>query len=112
MEECPHSTIEASLNRWEECHWHLHLMEQNYHEPEPFRYAFNSFLRAVKEVPSIIDHDSQVSPAPVKATIKRSLENLRRSALFTVLGKHRNFIVHRGTLEACFRHLTLHNASI
>lgn len=47
MEPCAHSNLELSLDRWQECHWHLHQMEANYHNPEPFRYSLNSFIAAV-----------------------------------------------------------------
>lgn len=98
MDNCPHDPVTSSLDRWQECHWHLHQMEQNYHEPEPFRFSFNSFVRAMKEVPVILDHDLQQSPK-VKSAIKQSLEELRRSALFNLLGKRRDFIVHHGMLD-------------
>lgn len=102
MDNCPHESIASSLDRWQECHWHLHQMEQNYHEPEPFRFSFNSFVRAVKEVPTILDHDLQRSPN-VKSVIKQSLETLRKGDLFTVLGKRRDFIVHHGMLALMSR---------
>jgi hypothetical protein len=54
MDTCPHFPIENSLDRWQECHWHIHQMESNYHEPDGFRYSVNSFIRAVKEVPQML----------------------------------------------------------
>lgn len=51
MESCAHDNLELSLDRWQECHWHLHQMELHYHQPDGFRYSLNSFIRAVKEVP-------------------------------------------------------------
>lgn len=35
MDTCAHANLELSLDRWQECHWFLHQMEANYHEPEP-----------------------------------------------------------------------------
>lgn len=98
MDHCSHELISPSLDRWQECHWHLHQMEQNYHEPEPFRFAFNSFIRAVKEVPVILDHDLQKYPE-AKAAIKTAVDELRHGDLFKVLGKRRDFIVHHGMLN-------------
>lgn len=98
MDNCPHETIASSLDRWQECHWHLHQMEHNYHEPEPFRFSFNSFVRAVKEVPQILDHDLQNIPNG-KSAVAQLLEDLRRSDLFTALAKRRDFIVHQGMLN-------------
>lgn len=98
MGSCPHQAIEASLDRWQECHWHIHQMERNYHEPDPFRYAFNSFVRAAKELPVILDHDLQRHPE-VKAAVGEQLRGLRSSQLFQVLGKRRDVIVHQGMLD-------------
>lgn len=98
MSDCIHTIMQASLDRWQECHWHLHQMEANYHEPEPFRFSFNSFIRAVKEVPNVLVHDLQRRPE-VKRAIEPELGELRRSELFSLLGKRRDFVVHRGMLE-------------
>jgi hypothetical protein len=97
MPSCPHSAIEPSLDRWQECHWHLHQMEANYHDPEPFRYALNSFLRAVKEIPVVLDADLQKHKA-AKALIAPIRKRLSQNALFAVLSKRRDFIVHQGML--------------
>ncbi len=51
---CAHTHLEASLDRWQECHWHLHQMEGNYHLPDAFRYALNAFIRAIADVPELL----------------------------------------------------------
>ncbi len=56
---CAHSQVEAALDRWLECHWHIHQMEGNYHYPDPFRYALNSYIRALKEIPQILRMELQ-----------------------------------------------------
>ncbi len=94
---CPHTTIEPSLDRWTECHWHLHQMESNYHEPDPFRYSLNSFIRSAKEVPGILMTDLQQHPA-VRAQIDSKLQRLNENPLFATLKKRRDFLVHRGML--------------
>ena len=73
MDACPHIPVESSLDRWQECHWHLHQMEGNYHEPEGFRYALNSFIRTVKEVPVMLMNDLQHH-----AEIREAISCLRR----------------------------------
>ncbi|MEJ1962948.1 MAG: hypothetical protein WDO56_15925 [Gammaproteobacteria bacterium] len=98
MDACPHSPIEPSLDRWQECHWHLHQMESNYHDPEGFRYALNSFIRAAKEVQGILMADLQRHPA-VREAIGPQLERLRKNELLSTLKKRRDFLVHRGMLE-------------
>jgi hypothetical protein len=94
---CPHAKIEPSLDRWAECHWHLHQMELNYHEPDPFRYSFNSFIRSAKEVPGILVNDLQRDPT-VRSAIAAPVKNLHRSPLFATLKMRRDFLVHRGML--------------
>ncbi|WP_208511116.1 hypothetical protein [Variovorax paradoxus] len=92
-----HTLIESGLDRWQECHWHLHQMETNYHEPEPFRFALNSFIRCAKEVPIVLRHDVQ-KDAAARAIVKRHLVELETTGLFQVLKKRRDFIVHQGML--------------
>lgn len=50
---CAHFYLEDSLDRWEECHWHLHQMEKTYHTPDAFRYSLNAFIRAIAAVPEL-----------------------------------------------------------
>ncbi|MDP9895372.1 hypothetical protein J2W32_004470 [Variovorax boronicumulans] len=92
-----HTLIGSGLDRWQECHWHLHQMESNYHEPEPFRFALNSFIRCAKEMPLVLRHDVQADPA-ARVVVKKHLERLEATGLFKVLKKRRDFIVHQGML--------------
>jgi hypothetical protein len=98
MENCSHRYLELSLDRWNECHWHLHQMEAHYHEPEPFRYSCNSFLRAVKEVPDALSNDLQ-KHREVKAKIKPQFDVFSKNDFLYALGKQRDFIVHHGALN-------------
>jgi hypothetical protein len=98
MEEDVYRHLERALDRWRECHWHLHQMEANYHEPEPFRYSLNSFLRAVKEVPLQLQNDLQKHPE-VREKIKVLQKAVMANDLFRTLGKQRDFIVHHGALN-------------
>lgn len=76
----------------------LHQMEANYHEPEPFRYSLNSFIRAVKEVPLKLQNDLQRHPE-VRVRIKTLQDTIFANDLFNMLGKQRDFIVHHGALN-------------
>lgn len=98
MFTCPHTPIEPTLDRWQECHWHIHQMEAHYHDPEPFRYSVNSFIRAAKEVPLILMADLERHPE-VRKVINTQLEQLKRNPLFATLQTQRNFLVHRGMLD-------------
>jgi hypothetical protein len=96
-EPCGHEVLGASLDRWHECHWHIHNLETYYHHPEPFRYSFNSFLRAVKEVPQLMKMELQ--PQPRFRELKRDVDALYKDPLLELLHHQRNFLVHQGSLK-------------
>jgi hypothetical protein len=95
---CPHSKIESALDRWSECHWHIHQMEANYHVPDLFRYSLNSFIRSIKEIPQLLKMELQNEPA-YKTGFKPLIDSMKKNELFEKLSKHRDFIVHRGMLD-------------
>ena len=68
---CVHTPLESSLDRWHECHWHLHQMEANYHQPDAFRYALNAFIRAIADVPDALDLSMPCRHAPELVRVKR-----------------------------------------
>lgn len=94
---CAHTHLEASLDRWQECHWHLHQMEDNYHLPDAFRYALNAFIRAIADVPALLIKNIE-GHETVRRAIKPRLNELKATQLFSVLKIRRNFIVHQGML--------------
>jgi hypothetical protein len=95
---CAHIEIYAGLDRWSECHWHIHQMEANYHSPDLFRYSLNSFIRAVKEIPQILKMQLQNHPR-FQTALKPVIDSLNSNELLSKLHKTRDFIVHRGMLE-------------
>ena len=95
---CPHAKIQASLDRWHEAHWQLHQIEQHYHDPEPFRYSFNAFIRVIKEVQQILKMDLQ-NERDYHSFIKPLVDTLRQDPLLSTLGKKRDFVVHHGMLD-------------
>ncbi len=95
---CSHSHIKAALDRWSECHWHIHQMEANYHTPDLFRYSLNSFIRAIKEIPQILKMELQ-NHSHYKKTFKPLIDSMKKDELMSLLNKKRDFIVHRGMLE-------------
>ena len=73
-------------------------MELHYHDPEPFRYSLNSFIRAAKEVPVILQADLQ-HHGDVRTKVADKFNKLSQSALFSTLKKRRDFLVHHGMLK-------------
>lgn len=95
---CIHQNIEGALDRWTECHWHIHQMEENYHVPDHFRYSLNSFIRTMKEIPQLLEMELQNHQC-FQAHLKPLINSLKSNQLFHRLGKQRNFIVHQGMLS-------------
>lgn len=95
---CVHDKIDSALDRWQESHWHLHQVERYYHEANAFRYSMNSFIRSPREVPDLIGMGLQGISGFTKwhRPIKDALE--QDDALFSIIIKHRNFIVHQSIL--------------
>lgn len=95
---CVHTHVDASLDRWRECHWHLHQMEAHYHQPDAFRYSLNAFIRAIADVPELLTKNLE-RHEDVRRTIKPKRKALEETPLFSVLKLRRNFIVHQGMLD-------------
>ena len=95
---CIHTQLESALDRWSEWHWHIHQMEAAYHDPGPFRYSLNSFIRAVKEVPQILKMELQ-NHLLYQSVLKEKIDSTKSNELLGQLGRRRDFIVHRGMLE-------------
>ena len=96
-EEAVYEQISAALDRFQEAHFWLHMVEQYYHAADPFRWHLNAFLRAMKEVPQLLQMELQGHPGFKTwfATKRRALSD---DPLQRVLSQHRDFVVHRGML--------------
>lgn len=95
---CVHHHLESSLDRLNECHWHIHQMEGNYHVPDGFRYALNSFIRAIADVPAMLTKNLERHEA-ARRSVKPKLKAMEQTGLFSILKLRRNFIVHQGMLD-------------
>lgn len=60
--------IVASVDRHREAHFYIHMMEHFYHEADAFRWSLNSFLRALKEVPQLLQMELQRGLASLSGT--------------------------------------------
>lgn len=95
---CVHSSLASALDRWQESHWHLHQVENNYHGADAFRYSMNSFIRTLREIPIIVCMELQNKSGfpewhrPLKMALERD------DQLIHQIIKHRDFIVHRAML--------------
>lgn len=89
--------IGSTLDRFQEAHFWLHMMQHFYHEADPFRWHLNVFQKAIKEVPQILQMELQnVGGFPV--WFKSHRDALNRDELYSLLSKNRDLVVHRGML--------------
>jgi len=90
--------LTSTIDRLEEAHWNIHQMEDFYHESDPFRFALNSFLRVIKEVPQILQMELQGTPG-FTAWVRERRQSLFDDPLLSDLFKKRDIVVHRATLK-------------
>ena len=89
--------IEDAIDRLHEAHWWIHQMEEWYHDPDPFRYSLNSFLRALKEVPDILRMAMQNAPG-FPSWFRERIQIATQDPLVSRLFKHRDVLVHKRML--------------
>ena len=97
MSENPFQKLDAPLDRFQEAHFWIHMMEQYYHAAEPFRWHVNVFLKALKEVPDLLEMNLQNEPG-YKTWFADYKAKLREDPLIAALAKNRDLVVHRGML--------------
>jgi hypothetical protein len=90
-------SLDGAEDRLNEAHFFLHAMEGSYHQAEPLRFHLNAFLRAIKEVPQLIQMGVQAAPELV-AWLRPEIAALRQDPLINYLFEKRDFIVHRDRL--------------
>jgi len=89
--------ISAAIDRFQEAHFWLHMMQQFYHDADPFRWHLNVFLKAIKEVPQIVQMELQ-NVEGFSAWFRPHYQELKDDELYGLLSKNRDFVVHRGML--------------
>lgn len=92
-----YNKIGSAIDRFQEAHFWIHMMEQFYHAANPFRWHLNVFLKAVKEVPQIIQMELQ-NVEGFSQWFKEIRSCLYCDPLLQALSKQRDFIVHKGML--------------
>ncbi len=97
MDDCPYKKIDSALDRFQEAHFWIHMMEEYYHAADPFRWHLNVFLKALKEVPDLLQMAMQ-NQEGFPSWFREQREQLISHSLTTVLSKKRNFVVHNAML--------------
>jgi hypothetical protein len=89
--------IEPSFDRFREAHFWIHGLETHYHYAEQFRWHLNAFLKAIKEVPDLLQMDLQNEPGfPDRFREQKVL--LSNDPLIAHFSKQRDIVVHQRML--------------
>ena len=89
--------LTSALDRFQEAHFWLHMMEKHYHSADEFRWHLNVFLKALKEVPDMISMELQ-NEKYFPAWFRTQRKTLFDDPLMQAFSKGRDQIVHREML--------------
>lgn len=89
--------LNSTLDRYQEAHLWLHMMEIEYHNADPFRWYLNVFLKALNEVPNLIAMELQNHPGFPK-WFRHHRQRLGSDPLIHALSKGRDRVVHKKML--------------
>lgn len=93
----PIDKISAAVDRFQESHFWIHALENFYHYADPFRWHLNAFLKALKEIPQLLQMELQNEPG-FPDWFREKNEKFRADLLVKYLAEKRDFVVHRGML--------------
>ena len=85
------------MDRFREAHYWIHMLEEHYHEADPFRWYLSAFLKAMKEVPLLLASELQ-NEHGFRKWFAAERERLHADPLIGYLARQRNLVVHRGML--------------
>jgi hypothetical protein len=97
VNHAPYEKISSALDRFQEAHFWIHMMEKYYHNADPFRWHLNVFLKALKEVPDLLLMAMQ-NEAGFPAWFREQRNQLGADPLIAALSKRRDLVVHRNML--------------
>lgn len=89
--------LSSAIDRFQEAHLWLHMMEEHYHSADPFRWYLNVFLKALNEVPDIIGMALQ-NEAGFPKWFREHRKALKADPLIGALSKSRDTVVHKKML--------------
>lgn len=95
--EAAYERLNSTLDRFQEAHFWLHMMERHYHDADPFRWHLNVFIKALKEVPILAARELQNDPG-FAAWFRPHRAELATDPLIASLAKSRDRIVHGSML--------------
>lgn len=89
--------IPSSFDRLQEAHFWIHGLEQYYHFSSQFRWHLSAFLKAIKEIPNLLQMELQ-GEQEFKNIFRDKLSDLRNDPLINHMAKQRDEVVHQRML--------------
>ena len=89
--------IPASFDRFQEAHFWIHGLEQYYHLSSHFRWHLSAYLKALKEIPQLLQMELQDQPG-FKTWFRDKIQDLRNDPLIAYMAKQRDIVVHQRML--------------
>jgi hypothetical protein len=89
--------IAASFDRFQETHFWIHSLESHYHYASQFRWHLNAFLKALNEVPQLLQMELQNEPG-FTPWFRERRDLLQQDELIAHLSKQRDIAVHQRML--------------
>lgn len=89
--------IEPAFDRFREAHFWIHALEEYYHFADPLRWHFNAYLKALKEVPLLLQMGLQ-NQRGFSKWFSLERDQLNADPLIRYLSTQRDIVVHRGML--------------
>lgn len=89
--------IPSAFDRFQEAHFWIHGMESYYHYSAHFRWHLSAFLKALKEVPQLVQMELQNEPG-FSGWWRGQRARLRNDPLIGFLSKQRDIVVHQRML--------------
>lgn len=93
----PYEKISASLDRFQEAHFWIHMLETHYHLADQFRWYLNVYLKAIKEIIPVLQMELQ-NEKGFSYWFKEQKSLLTSNPIVAILSKKRDYVVHRSML--------------
>lgn len=93
----PLDRISAAFDKFQEAHFWIHGLEGYYHLAAHFRWHLNAFLKALHEVPHLLQMELQ-NEAGFKLWFRERRQRLSNDPLIRLFSKHRDLVVHQRML--------------
>lgn len=100
-QDCRDVPLPASSDKLHEAVYFYTKVLETYHEPDAFRYNLNAFIQSQRSIEDVIEKELAGFDVPgASLWFRNAKARLKNNPLLAKLHSLRNFVVHRGMLQA------------